>query len=351
MPLLTTTIGAYPKPDYVTVQDWFRHGGPGTGNPTGGASAQPAEAGGEAEEAFDRATREAVADQTGAGIDIPTDGEIRRENYIYYQCRHMAGFDFARLTEKAMRAGAWTAIVPAVTGPVTAGEPFLPRDFRIAQAATDKPVKITVPGPLTITDSIADEHYGDERKLGAALAVALNAEIRALADAGCHWIQIDEPLFARYPGKAVDFGIENLERCFHGVPEHVTRVMHMCCGYPERLDQDDYLKADVGAYFTLADALEKSSTVQAVSIEDAHRPNDLALLDRFRHIKVIFGVVAIAATRIEEVEEIRARLADALGHIDADRLIAAPDCGLGMLSRETTIAKLRNLCAAAQSLG
>jgi 5-methyltetrahydropteroyltriglutamate--homocysteine methyltransferase len=348
MPLLTTTIGAYPKPDYVTVHDWSRSG---PGDPTGGDSAAPAQAGSAAEEAFDRATREVIAEQIDAGVDIPTDGEIRREHYIYYQCRHMAGFDFARLTEKVMRTGAWTANVPTVTGPVAAGEPFLPRDFRIAQAATDKPVKITVPGPLTITDSIADEHYGDERKLGAALAVALNAEIRALAEAGCHWIQIDEPLFARFPGKAVDFGIENLERCFHGVPEHVTRVMHMCCGYPNHLDQDDYLKADPAAYFTLADALEKSSTMQVVSIEDAHRYNDLALLDRFKHIKVIFGAVAIAATRIEEVEEIRERLAAALEHIDADRLIAAPDCGLAKLPRETAVAKLRNLCAAARSLG
>ncbi len=349
-PLLTTTIGAFPKPDYVKVPDWFRHGGPSTEDPTCGGAAFPAEIGGEVDEMLTRGTRDAVLDQVTAGIDVPTDGEIRRENYIHYHCRHLEGIDFDRLTEKTMRAGSWTARVPTITGPIKAGAPFLTRDWRIAQEATDRPVKITVPGPLTVADTIADAYYGDERKVAAALAAAVNAEIRALAEAGCRWIQVDEPLFARWPDKALAYGMDNLERCFHGVPDTVTRAMHMCCGYPEKLDQPDYLKADRDAYFTLADALEETS-IQAVSIEDAHRHNDLTLLERFKTIRVIFGAVAIAQTRIETVEEIVERLTDALGHIDADRLIAAPDCGLGMLSRDIARAKLANLCTAAKSVG
>jgi len=350
MPLQTTTIGAYPKPDYVTLPDWFRCGGPNSTDPTGAHTAYLREAGAEIEETLDRATREAVRDQVDAGIDVPSDGEIRRDNYIHYHCRHLAGFDFENLTEKVMRTGAWTAKVPTIRGPVAAGAPFLVRDWRIAQAETERPVKITVPGPLTITDTVADAYYGDERQVGVALAEALNVEIKALAEAGCRWIQVDEPLFARYPDRALAYGLDNLERCFHGVPKEATRAMHMCCGYPERVDQEDFPKAERSAYFALAEALEDTS-VGAVSIEDAHRHNDLGLLERFQRIRVIFGAVAIAKSRVEPVEEIVERLRAALEHIDAQRLIAAPDCGLGMLSRATARAKLANLVAAANAVG
>ena len=347
--LLTTTIGAYPRPDYVDLPDWFRDGGPNTDDPTGRRTALRRQSGDDVEEMLARATREAVRDQVDAGVDIPTDGETRRENYIHYHCRYLAGIDFDRLTEKEMRTGAWTANVPTITGPIEAGAPFLPREWRIAQAATERPVKITVPGPLTITDSIADVYYGDERKVGEALAEALNAEIRALADAGCRWIQIDEPLFARWPDKALAYGLDNLERCFHRVPAPVVRTIHMCCGYPAKLDQEDYPKSDQGTYFTLADALADTS-IHAVSIEDAHRHNDLALLEHFASSRVILGVVAIAKTRVEPVDEIVDRLEAALEHIDADRLIAAPDCGLAMLDRDTALAKLANMTAAARAV-
>ena len=128
----------------------------------------------------------------------------------------------------------------------------------------------------------------------------------------------------------------------------MTRIVHACCGYPDRLDRTDYPKADPGAYLRLADAFEDAA-IDAVSIEDAHRPNDLSLLDRLPTTRIVLGVVAIAKSRVEGVEEIRARLAEALEHIDADRLIAAPDCGLGLLGRDLAKRKLRNLCLAAGS--
>ena len=126
--------------------------------------------------------------------------------------------------------------------------------------------------------------------------------------------------------------------------------MHICCGYPEHLDQEDYVKAAPETYFDLAVALE-DSCIDAVSIEDAHRPNDLVLLERFAKTTVILGVVAIAASRIEAVEAIAGRLRQALEHIDAARLWAAPDCGLAMLPRELARQKLINLCAAAKAVG
>jgi 5-methyltetrahydropteroyltriglutamate--homocysteine methyltransferase len=350
MPLLTTTIGAYPKPDCVLITDWFEaNGGPDTGNPTEGYLEAIARMGGEAETLFARGIKEVVEDQVGAGIDIPTDGEVRRENYIHYHCRHIEGIDFDTLTPKGVRGGTYTAELPSITGPVKARNHFLAAEWKVAQSFTDRPVKITLPGPMTIADTNVDLYYDDDRKLGADLAAAVNAEVRSLAEAGCTWIQVDEPVFARKPEAALDYGIENLSRCFHGVPEGVTRVMHMCCGYPDRLDRDDYPKADLDAYIRLAEAVD-GAEIDAVSIEDAHRHNDLSLLERFARTTVILGVVAIAKSRVEPVEEIRARLSAALEHIDAGRLIAAPDCGLGLLGRDRALEKLRNLSAAARSL-
>ena len=350
MPLVTTCIGAYPKPDFVKLPDWF--GGPegcDSSDPTGAWEQAMADLGPEAPEIIARGVAQAVADQVECGVDIPTDGEIARENYIHYHCRHLQGFDFANLTSKEVRGGTYEAALPTISGPVSARDLFLADDWKRAQSGCKRAVKITMPGPMTISDTNHDAWYNDPKKLGADLADALNLEVRALAEAGCEHIQIDEPLFARKPRAALDYGFENLERAFHGCPGHVTRTVHMCCGYPDKIDREDYPKADPGAYLQIADAIEYSS-IEAISFEDAHRHNDLSLLEHLPTTKVIFGVVAIARSEIESVEQIRARLEQALGHIDHHRLIAAPDCGLGLLGRERAMAKLKNMCAAAHSL-
>ena len=198
-------------------------------------------------------------------------------------------------------------------------------------------------------DTTANAYYDDERELAFDLAAALNFEIRALADAGCTYIQVDEPLFARKVEAALAHGAETLDRCFDGVPDGVTRAMHMCCGYPDHLDDEEYHKADPRCYFELARAVD-GSTIQQISIEDAHRHNDLALLECFENSTVIFGSVAIAKSRVETVDEISKRLRQALEHIDRERLVVAPDCGLGFLGRELAIEKLTNMCVAAKSV-
>jgi len=351
MGLRTTCIGAYPKPGWLPVRDWFQleHGQSTAGSEiTRGYSAAMAGADAGLEEKFIAATRQAVEDQIACGIDIPTDGEQRRENYIHYHCRHLDGFDFDNLTHRVVRGGAYETDLPTIRGPVRARPGhFLDRDWAIAQGFADRPVKITVPGPVTISDSTANEFYDDARALAFDLAAALNHEIRALADAGCTQIQVDEPLFARKPEAALSYGLEALERCFHKVGPGVTRTMHMCCGYPDHLDDTTYLKADPGVYVRLAGELDLIA-IDAVSIEDAHRHNDLSLLERFARKTVVFGAVAIAESRIEPVDEIAERLQAALDHIDRHRLIAAPDCGLGFLGRTLAMDKLRNLTAAAR---
>ncbi|MEM7294424.1 MAG: cobalamin-independent methionine synthase II family protein, partial [Pseudomonadota bacterium] len=304
----------------------------------------------ETEALFVRATQEAVADQISCGVDTPTDGEQRRENYIHYHCRHLHGIDFENLTRRVLRDGAYEAELPTISGKVEPrGENFLNHDFKVAQSFSDRPIKITVPGPTTIMDTTANTHYDSMRDLAFDLADAINFEVRALADAGCTVIQIDEPLFARNVERALEYGVECLDRCFDGVPGSVTRVMHMCCGYPDKLDSIDYHKADRSCYFELAGAVDASS-VDQVSIEDAHRYNDLSLLEKFSQSTVVFGSVAIAQSQIESVDTIADRLRTALQHIDAERLIAAPDCGLALLGRDLAIEKLRNMCEAARTL-
>ena len=352
MPIRTTTIGAYPKPDYVPIPDWFGEASTVDRDPTTALDQCEECLGPEATKLLDRATMEVVMEQNRLGIDVPTDGEIRRENYIHYHCRHIAGIDFNRLTKKAMRDGEWVVAVPTITGPIKPnnGPGFLARDWRVAQSATDRPVKITLPGPMTIMDSTKNEYYEDESTLSTDLANTLNAEVRALADAGCRWIQVDEPIFARKPDDAFAYGITALERCFHGVKPSVNRVTHICCGYPDTLDSEHYLKAPPEHYFQLAPALD-AAAIDAVSIEDAHRPNALTLLEAFKQTIVILGVIGIARSRIESIGEIRERLKHATHHIDPERLMASPDCGLGMLNHGQVTAKLRNMVSAAQLVG
>lgn len=347
--LRTTTIGSYPKPDYAPVPGWFDIRDVHGKSPTRTYSAFLRDRPANAEELLNRATEDVVREQAEIGIDIPTDGEVRREHYIYYHLRHIEGFDFDNLTVATMRDGSWKAEVPTVVAPLRAGPPFLPQDWRVAQSSTDSPVKITVPGPLTIIDSTANAYYASQRDLAFALADVLAVEIERLAEAGCQWIQVDEPLFARRPDRALAYGVEALDRCFARLPAAVNKVVHVCCGYPSALDLAEYPKADQHAYFDFAAAIDQSS-VDTISLEDAHRHNDLSLLDRFARKAIILGVVNIARTRVETADEIRERLIAALDHIDRHRLIAAPDCGLIMLDRETAVAKLRNLVAAARTV-
>jgi methionine synthase II (cobalamin-independent) len=350
-PIPTTTLGAFPKPSYVPVRDWFdisrETGGMNASKTTTDYTTDSAKLGASHEALFVRAAKEVIDIQIRAGISIPTDGEVRRENYIHYHCRKLAGFDFDNLENRVLRDGAYIADLPAIRSAISHLKPcYSPHDYRASQTISPRPVKFTLPGPLTIMDTTADCFYDDRPKLNAVLAETVNREILALVEAGCHYIQVDEPLFARQVDDALDFGMEGLERCFHGVPKSVTRVVHMCCGYPDHLDDSDYKKADPDSYHRLASAIDEAAFDQ-ISIEDAHCCNDLNLLDKLSTKTVIFGAVAIASSQIETTDAIEARLRSALNHIDRDRLVVAPDCGLGLLSAELAQAKLTVMCEAA----
>ena len=345
MTITTTTIGSYPKPAYLRIPNFV----PKHPDPTRRHTEYLASRTDEDLILLDRATRANVCHQVDAGVDIPTDGETPRSHYVHYHLGQLGGIDFVNLSDRVTRGGAWKAKFPTVVDDISVGEHFLVADWKRAQATTDNPVKMTLPGPMTIIDSVVDQHYGNDEKFAAALADALNYEARALADAGCRHIQIDEPVFARKAAAALEWGGKMLERAFDGIGDDVTRTVHICCGYPSAVDLADFPKAPREAYFELAAMLDASS-IDCVSIEDAHRYNELTLLEQFKQTNVILGVVQIAATRIETIEEIRERLQDALRHIDKERLLAGPDCGLAMLARDVVFAKLSNMCAAARSI-
>ena len=346
--ILTTTIGSYPKPDFLKIPDWFQ-GKKGTDSekPTLKWEKAFELLGKERDILIQKAVTEVLNDQINSGIDVVTDGEVRRENYIHYHCRHIKGIDFNKLTKKTARTGNYDCYLPTIKSRLSFKRPFLNNEFIINQKISSNPVKITIPGPLTITDTIFDNFYFNNKVLGNELSQIINTEIKYLAEAGCKYIQIDEPLFARKSKEAIEFGLENLERCFHGISNEVEKIVHICCGYPDKIDSVDYPKAPLDSYSILANYLEDSS-IDTVSIEDAHRNNDLKLLESFKSTKIILGLVKIASSEIESVEMIYERIKKALNHIDKERLIAAPDCGLGYLTRKMAMLKLNNLAQAAK---
>ena len=340
--MLTTVIGAYPKPSFLKLPDWFNaEGGTDTLKPTVDYDDAIKKMGKETESIFLKAAKEVIDDQIECGIDIITDGEVRRENYIHYHCRHITGVDFNTLTEKIARTGNYKCWLPTIVAKVEAQDSFLVHDWKVSQKLSSKPVKITIPGPMTIADTIANTYYKSDDKMGFDLAEVINVEIKRLQKAGCKYIQVDEPLFARKPQQAIDFGIDNLAKCFEGLENtEIEKITHICCGYPDKLDVINYPKAPLDSYKKIAKALD-ASLIDTVSIEDAHRYNDLELLRNFTKTKVIFGLIKIASSQIETKEEIENRVLDALNYIDKQQLIAAPDCGLGHLPRQLAIEKLK----------
>jgi len=339
----TTVIGSYPKPSYVKMPDWFRLGQ--TTYTTKDSDDYFTNKDEDHNFQLLRGIKEILQEQDAIGVDILTDGEVRRGNYIHYHCRHLKGISFDKLTKKVCRNGAYTFDAPTIVGKIEPGKPFMANEWKISSLFTGKPVKVTLPGPMTIVDTIANEYYQDEKELYDDIVKALNSEILDLAKSGCVYIQIDEPILVRKPEEALAFGIKNLERCFEGVPNTVIKTIHACCGYPDKLDETDYPKAETDAYLRVAEALD-NSCIDAISLEDTHRRNDLELFSKFTKTTLILGVIGIADSRVESVGEIGRHIKDVLQKIPAERLVIAPDCGLGMLPADICKEKIRNMVEA-----
>lgn len=289
--------------------------------------------------------RWAVQEQEESGIDIVSDGEQRRTNYILYHCHHLDGFDFENKEEFVCRGGKVKAVVPVIRGPIKANNLFLADEFRFLQSLTKKEIKITIPGPLTIIDSVKDSYYFDEKKLAFDLARAIQKEVCSLVDAGCSIIQIDEPVSIREPQKFFDFGLEALETCFKGA-DMVSKEVHICRGYPNNARDT---KAEIEAYGKVIEALSHS-IIDAIAVEDAYEHLELEIFKKFGSKKVILGVINVGNPQVETVEEIESRIQEVLNIVSPENLLVAPDCGLLLLQPETAKAKLINLAVAAKKM-
>ncbi|HLD73170.1 MAG TPA: cobalamin-independent methionine synthase II family protein [Candidatus Nanoarchaeia archaeon] len=290
------------------------------------------------------AIRWAVREQEEAGLDVVTDGEQKRGNYVLYHCQHLDGFDFVNKEEKIFRDGYVRGLVPVVRGQIKAKEHFLVNDFKFLKSLTDRQIKVTIPGPVTIIDSVKDTFYFDERTLALDLAKAIRAEVLALAEAGCTLVQFDEPVFIRDPQKFFSYGLEALQACFEGI-NNITKQVHICRGYPK----EDVPKTDAARYARIIEALS-TIDIDAIAVEDAQEHLDLDIFKKFGSKKIILGVVDIGNPRIETVVEIEDRINEVLKVVPPERLLIAPDCGLLLLKPEVAKAKLSNMVLAAKKV-
>ena len=344
----TTVIGSYPKPEYITLTDWFKTSTMGqyANLTTDYLKNQGSK---DLEEKFMEAIEEVITEQVNLKIDIITDGEIRRENYIHTFCRSLKNIDFNMLTERELRNGAYKTKCPTIINKlgVKDEDKYFSNDWYKSNLIAKKynaTLKFTLPGPMTICGTLANLYYKDDREICNDLVPLLRREVLYLKSLGCKEIQIDEPLFARQPKKAVEWGIDLLNRIIEDISD-VFFTVHICCGYPNYLDQTDYKKADNDSYDLIATALD-NSYVDAISIEDAHCHKDLTFIKKIKRKTIVFGVVAIAKSRVESVSEITERINEVLKFIDQDRLIIAPDCGLGFLPKAILHKKLKNMVEA-----
>jgi 5-methyltetrahydropteroyltriglutamate--homocysteine methyltransferase len=331
--LLTTVVGSYPQPDWLVDRSRL------------GARLPPRTRARELwrpppellEEAQDDATRLAVLDMEKAGIDIVTDGEVRRESYSNRFATELEGMDVDNPGVALDRTGHPNP-VPRVTGPIRRARPVMVRDVRFLRAQTDHPIKATIPGPFTMSQQAQDDHYGDEQELAMALAAAVNEEVRELFAAGADVVQLDEPYLQARPDKARRFAVAAINRALQGAGD--TTALHTCFGYAHIVHERP------GGY----PFFEELSDVRVdqISLESAQQRVDLGILRSVTGKQFAVGVLDLADdSGVEDVPTVVARVREALRHVPAERLLLAPDCGMKYLTRDRAFGKLKALAQAA----
>ncbi len=289
-------------------------------------------------EAQDDATLLAIRDMERAGIDIITDGEMRRESYSNYFASALEGVDTDNPATIKNRAGRETQ-VPRVVGKIHRKHAVEVRDLQFLRRNTDRTIKITLPGPFTMAQQASDEFYRDAEELAMGFAAAVNAEARDLQAAGADVIQLDEPWLRNNPEAAKQFAVKAINRALEGIT--IPTVVHLCFGYAAVVPGEK----PTGYSFLsqLAD-----SVAEQISIESAQPKLDLGVLADLSNKKIIFGVIDLGNPKIETAEEVAVRIRKGLKHVSADRFIPAPDCGMKYLSREVAFGKLQALSAGAE---
>jgi 5-methyltetrahydropteroyltriglutamate--homocysteine methyltransferase len=300
-------------------------------------------------EGQDDATTVAIHQQERAGLMIITDGEQRRQHYISHFCQGLPAFDYTRLVDKTTRGGKYAARVPTIVDKVRWSGPVLLRDLAFSLSRTTWPVKITLPGPMTIADTAHAEAYADEEELIMDLAAAINEEAKALAQLLPGVIQIDEPAFNAEPDKAGSIGMAALNRAIEGVP--CTTAVHICYGYGTDVVLN-WKKANTswGQYEQLLPLLAETN-VTMLSLEFAAPKLDPAVLELAGNKRIAFGCVDVSPEQPEPIEVVAERIRGALKYVPPERLYPSTDCGMAPLDRALAVAKMRLLGQAAALVG
>jgi 5-methyltetrahydropteroyltriglutamate--homocysteine methyltransferase len=326
---MATSVGSLPRPSWLAATDRSR----ATFRLEGAAL----------REAQDDATLIALREQEEIGLDILTDGEQRRESFVYHAATTWDGIDMTSQREKeTYRNRRSPRLVPRITGKVQRRSPACLEEVRFAKAHTRRPVKVAVAGPMTVIDSTLDEFYADEAALAMDIAAAINAELLDLQAAGCDALQLDEPAMTRYHDKVFAYGARALERCLDGV--RVPTFVHLCFGYPGGLALQHQF-----AYPELLEALLQTR-IGGLTVEFARSDFDPAVLKVCSDRLVMFGCIDPGGTPAPSVDWVKERVRQALRYLDPQRLLLAPDCGLMTISRQLARQKLRVMVEAAAQL-
>ena len=330
--LFTTTVGSLPKPDWLAEPEklW----------PTWRFQGE------ELSRAKERAAAEWLAHQENAGLDIVTEGEMFRTHFVHGFLEHIQGIDWSLKTPMGIRDDRYTVDVPTVTGPVTRPRSVHLEEARFVRAKTDRKLKFTLPGPMTICDTIADAHYGRRPDMAMAFADILNAEVRELEAAGVDVIQFDEPAFNVFMDDVKEWGIDALHRAAAGL--NCTTAVHICYGYgiEENLRWKDTLGSEWRQYEEIFPALN-SSNIDQVSLECADSRVPASLMRLLKDKELMVGVVAVTPDRIETPEDVAAVIRMALEYVDPERMLPCTNCGMAPIPYETAVGKINSIAAGA----
>ncbi len=334
LPLLPTTlVGSYPQPDWLIDRDRLAAQMPPRTHLCGlWRLAPPFLA-----SALDDAVLLAIRDQERAGIDLICDGEIRRESYTNRFANALEGVDLDNPGQRLSRTGTLVP-VPRVTGKVHRIHPVNVGDMQFLRANTERQVKITVPGPFTMTQLTANDYYPSESALAMDYAAAVNEEILDLFAAGADVVQIDEPYLQAQSEKARDYALPAIERALAGVTG--VTALHTCFGYGALVNERPQ------GYSFLPEL--KSCNARQISIETAQSALDCSILETLRGKTIMLGVLDLSTSEVETAEVVAERIRRALPYVDAKDVIVAPDCGMKYLSREAAFGKLRSMVEGAR---
>src|SRR5438105_6264897 len=302
-------------------------------------------------ESLAQAQRDAVVvalrEQETAGIDVVSDGEQSRQHFVHGFLERLEGIDFGKRVTIGIRADRYKAEVPTVTGPIARKAPVHLAEVRWARANTQRRLKFTIPGPMTIVDTLADEHYRDRARLAMAFARVINEEARELVAAGLDVLQLDEPAFNVYMDDVAAWGIEALHRAIDGLT--CSTAVHICYGYgiQANVDWKSTLGQEWRQYEQTFPLLAKSR-IDQVSLECASSRVPLSLLALLAGKDVLVGCIDVATEKVETPEDVAATIRRALEYVPADRLYPCTNCGLVPLPRAVARGKLRALGAGAR---